>query len=625
MKLSTMLIIGTFGIFLIFGVYGYYSFSISIQEVNKLLTTRNEGFAFNMMQDLDEYIDKRIEDFRQLTKLPIIQESLMKSNQEFLHRQQVQKIMKEQDPLTNIENQPFISPTVNTELISELTDVIDFYKSEYDYDVISELYITNIYGANVVLDSETSDYRHDDEKWWQEAKAKGTYIGETEYDEKLGNYIITIGLRIDDQNREFLGVLRVSLTLNDLIHEFINDAEILNLQNRSILLINEKGQTIYSNGIQDFRETKAVTYFDLIQSLKDVGTVNISDNPDDPIFISYAKSTGYKQFEGFGWTSIVDQSNSSFTEEFVDLKNSFLVISILGMVSSVMIGLILSYFISNPLRLLSKMAKQFSGGDFDSNFKGSKIMEINMIGNSFNSMGQSLKKLIETEKKLAESHAMMKNERLGAIGQLSASMAHDLKNPLATIKTSATIIQKQVINTDPEIEKAMQRMDRAIFRMSHQIDDVLNFVRITPLNLSEKRITDIINESIDLLEIPNNIKLKIIDSDFTILCDVKKLEIVFTNIILNAIQAIGKVEGQIDIKSQVIDDNIKIEISDSGPKIPSEILDKVFEPLFTTKEKGTGLGLSSCKNIIEQHGGTISAHNNPTTFTIILPKKTKNQ
>ncbi|PIN82199.1 MAG: histidine kinase, partial [Nitrosopumilales archaeon CG11_big_fil_rev_8_21_14_0_20_33_24] len=68
MKLSTMLIIGTFGIFLIFGVYGYYSFSISIQEVNKLLTTRNEGFAFSIMQDLDEYIDKRIEDFKQITK-----------------------------------------------------------------------------------------------------------------------------------------------------------------------------------------------------------------------------------------------------------------------------------------------------------------------------------------------------------------------------------------------------------------------------------------------------------------------------------------------------------------------------------------------------------------------------
>jgi signal transduction histidine kinase len=290
-----------------------------------------------------------------------------------------------------------------------------------------------------------------------------------------------------------------------------------------------------------------------------------------------------------------------------------------------MIGLILSYFISNPLRLLSKTSKQFSGGNFSANFKGSRITEINMIGNSFNSMGQSLKKLIETEKKLAESHVTMKNERLGAIGQLSASMAHDLKNPLATIKTSAIIIQKQVINADPEIEKAMQRMDRAIFRMSHQIDDVLNFVRITPLNLSEKKISEIIYESIDSLEIPDNIKLKIQDSDFTILCDTKKLETVFTNIILNAIQAMNNSDGIVDIKSKINKENIEIEISNSGPKIPSEILDKVFEPLFTTKEKGTGLGLSSCKNIIEQHGGAIYAKNNPTTFTIILPKKIKNQ
>jgi len=625
LKLSTMLIIGTFGIFLIFGVYGYYSFSISIQEVNKLLTTRNEGFAFSIMQDLDEYIDKRIEDFKRITKIPIIQESLKTSNREFFHIQQVQKIMKDQDPLTNIENQPFISPSVNTKLIAELTDIIDFYKSEYDYDVVSELYITNIYGVNVALDSKTSDYRHDNEKWWQESKSKGFYIGDTEYDEKSKNYIITIGLRVDAENGEFIGVLRVSLTLNDLIREFINDAEILKLQNRTILLVNEKGQTIYSNGIQDFRETQAVPYFDMIQSMNNVGSVNISNNPDDPIFISYAKSTGYKQFEGFGWTSIVNQTSSSFTAEFVDLKNSFLVISFLGMISSIMIGLTLSYFISNPLRLLSKMAKQFSSGDFNTNFNGSKITEINMIGNSFNSMGKSLKKLIETEKKLAESHAKMKNERLGAIGQLSASMAHDLKNPLATIKTSATIIQKQTINTDPEIEKAMQRMNRAIFRMSHQIDDVLNFVRITPLNLSEKKISDIINESIDSLEIPNNIKLKIQNSDFTILCDAKKLETVFTNIILNAIQAIGNLEGSVDIKSKINKDDIEIKVSDSGPNIPSEILDRLFEPLFTTKEKGTGLGLSSCKNIIEQHGGTISVHNNPTTFTIILPKKIKNQ
>jgi signal transduction histidine kinase len=623
LNLSTTLIIGTFVIFLLFGIYGYYSFSISIQEVNKLFSSRNEGFAFNMMQDLDEYIDKRIGDFRQITQLPVVQDSLKTSNQKFSHITDVEKVIEQQDMLSKEKNQPFISSD-DVELTSELTDLINFYKSEYDYDVISELYITNAYGANVAIGYGTSEYRHDDETWWQEAKSKGIYIGDIEFNKKYNNYATTIGLRINDQDGNFLGILSVSLTLNDIIHEFINDAEILSIPNRSILLLNEKGQMIYFNGIQDFRDLPPVPYFEKIQHLKDVGTIDISSDTDEPRLISYAKSTGYKQFEGFGWTSIIDQTSSSFTGEFVDLKNSFLVISILGMISSVIIGIVMSYFISRPLHSLSQMAKQFSVGEFNSKFRGSKITEINMIGKSFDLMGQSLKKLIETEKKLAESHVKMKDERLGAIGQLSASMAHDLKNPLATIRTSSAIIEKHGSISDPEVEKAIQRMNRAIFRMSHQIDDVLNFVRMTPITLSEKKLSDIINNSIDSLEIPKNIKLEMKDVDFTVFCDSKKMETVFTNIILNAIQAIGDSSGHILITSKLINEDIEIKISDSGPEIPQEILEKIFEPLFTTKEKGTGLGLSSCKNIVEQHGGTITVQNNPTTFIIKIPKKTIN-
>ncbi|MCE9651613.1 MAG: sensor histidine kinase [Nitrosarchaeum sp.] len=620
MKLSTTLIIGTFVIFLIFGIYGYYSFSISIQEVNKLLASRNEGFAFNMMQDLDEHIDKRIGDFRQITQLSVVQDSLKTSNEKFSQITDVQKVIEQQDIINKEKNQPFI-PSSDVELTSELTDLINLYRTEYDYDVISELYITNAYGANVAIGSGTSDYRHDDETWWQETKSNGVYIGDIEFNKKYNNYATTIGLRINDEDGNFLGILSVTLTLNDLIHEFINDAEIISIQNRSILLINEKGQIIYFNGIQDFKDLQPVPYFEKIQSLKDVGTIDISSNTDELRLISYSKSTGYKQFEGFGWTAIVDQTSSSFTEEFIDLKNSFLVISALGMTSSVIIGLVMSYFISRPLRSLSQMAKQFSVGEFNSKFKDSKISEINMIGKSFDQMGESLKKLIETEKKLAESHVKMKNERLGAIGQLSASMAHDLKNPLATIRTSSAIIQKFGDNKDPEVKKAIQRMNRAIFRMSHQIDDVLNFVRMTPLTVSEKKLSDILNNSIDSLEIPKNIKLEIKDSDFIISCDYKKMETVFSNIILNAIQAIGDSAGSILIISRSINGEIEIKISDSGPEVTQEILEKIFEPLFTTKQKGTGLGLSSCKNIIEQHGGSISVQNNPTTFTIILPKK----
>ena len=161
-------------------------------------------------------------------------------------------------------------------------------------------------------------------------------------------------------------------------------------------------------------------------------------------------------------------------------------------------------------------------------------------------------------------------------------------------------------------------MNRAIDRMSHQINDVLNYVRITPLEIKSIRIEKLLQSAKNSLEVPNNISISIPQSGIKIKCDIRKLEIVFINLFLNSIQAIGKEKGE--IKCIIREKNSKaiIEIHDSGPGISDEILSKIFIPLVTTKQKGTGLGLSTCKNIIEQHNGTISVQNNPTRFTIIF-------
>ena len=102
----------------------------------------------------------------------------------------------------------------------------------------------------------------------------------------------------------------------------------------------------------------------------------------------------------------------------------------------------------------------------------------------------------------------------------------------------------------------------------------------------------------------------------------KKLEIVLTNLLVNAAESIGDKMGKITIEFVKTDENIRIEISDTGSGIPEDIKDKIFEPLFTTKQKGTGLGLVSCRNIIEQHGGKIWAESEAgqgTTMNITLP------
>jgi signal transduction histidine kinase len=110
-------------------------------------------------------------------------------------------------------------------------------------------------------------------------------------------------------------------------------------------------------------------------------------------------------------------------------------------------------------------------------------------------------------------------------------------------------------------------------------------------------------------------------NDVKIICDSEQTAVVFENLITNAIQAIGEEKGEISIRFIENDASISIEVEDSGKGINDEDMPKIFEPLFTTKQSGTGLGLASCKKIIAMHNGTINVKNNPTVFSVILPKK----
>lgn len=128
-----------------------------------------------------------------------------------------------------------------------------------------------------------------------------------------------------------------------------------------------------------------------------------------------------------------------------------------------------------------------------------------------------------------------------------------------------------------------------------------------------------IESSLSKVNVPSDIEVSIDKNDVKISCDAVKLDAVFINLIVNSVQEMHR-GGKIEIKISDEGDLAEIRFIDSGDGIPDVDMKKIFEPLFTTKQKGTGLGLASCKNIIEQHHGEISVKNNPTTFTIRLPK-----
>jgi len=215
---------------------------------------------------------------------------------------------------------------------------------------------------------------------------------------------------------------------------------------------------------------------------------------------------------------------------------------------------------------------------------------------------------------------LVQAERLSAIGELSARLAHDLRNPLTVIKGVVEIAKtRKNLNGISFSDKQIDMMERAILRMSNQIDDVLEFVKIQSLRTTRNSLLETIGLSLAKVKKTDEVKIEIPNKDVEFVYDADKIEVVFDNLIINAFEAING-KGKITIRINDLENEVIIEVEDSGAGVPDDLISNIFEPLFTTKKRGTGLGLASCKSIVEQHGGSISVKNKPSVFTIKLPK-----
>lgn len=219
-----------------------------------------------------------------------------------------------------------------------------------------------------------------------------------------------------------------------------------------------------------------------------------------------------------------------------------------------------------------------------------------------------------------KTNKLMQAERLSAIGEISARLAHDLRNPLTVIKGTVEIVKVKSKSVDTGFsEKQIEMMERAVSRMANQIDDVLDFVKTQTLHTTRNSILETISLSVAKIKKSAELSINIVGDNLQSVYDADKLEVVFDNIIMNAVEANNE-RGEVSIRIKDNNNEILIEIEDSGSGVPQELMTKIFEPLFTTKQRGTGLGLASCKRIIEQHGGSISVKTKPSIFSIKLPK-----
>ncbi len=236
---------------------------------------------------------------------------------------------------------------------------------------------------------------------------------------------------------------------------------------------------------------------------------------------------------------------------------------------------------------------------------------------------------IEIERaRLAAEAELLKSERLSVLGQLTATVAHELRNPLSAIRNTLFTVKELVANAGIKLDRPIARMERSIERCDRIIADLLEYTRDRELNRTvvsfDHWVADVLADQ--NIRPPIALTAKLSATQASVPIDLDRMRRVVINLVENATQALGELPvdraKQIVLRTGMADGELLLAIEDTGPGMAPETLARIFEPLFSTKSFGTGLGLPTVKQIVNQHGGTIAVDSEVgkgTCVTVRLP------
>jgi len=325
-------------------------------------------------------------------------------------------------------------------------------------------------------------------------------------------------------------------------------------------------------------------------------------------------------------------------EKFVDMRNRatamFLGIACAGMIIALLVSSFLAKGMLQPIKQLVFASHQWADGNLNYRIETTQKDEdeIAELTDTFNMMASSLKERDERLKEYTQQQ-IMKSERLATLGQLAAGVAHEINNPLGAILMYSHLSLEETPAEDSR-RKNLEKVVGEATRCKNIVHGLLDFARQREPNVELADVNEILRRTLSLLESQAQFQNITVTATFCpslpkVMIDSGQMQQVFTNIILNAAEAIeGK--GEVTVATRTVDGGefIEIQFTDTGCGIPQENLEKIFDPFFTTKEvgRGTGLGLAVSYGIIAKHQGTIEVRSDPgrgTTFIVRLPLKVK--
>lgn len=317
------------------------------------------------------------------------------------------------------------------------------------------------------------------------------------------------------------------------------------------------------------------------------------------------------------WGMVIKVSRDEVFQPIYRLRNLYIIVCFILACLLLAVSFVVARHISRPIETIRNSLNVIGTGDLDHKINLKRNDEIGELSGMVDQMTDNLREYREK---------LIRSERFAALGKLAGFVSHELRNPLGVMKNVLYYLEMLGVSKDnPEVKENLDILSSEIVKSDKIINDLLEFSRVKKPTLQSGNVNTIIDEILSRLEIKPNIKvIKELKADLPNI-DLDQLHVhqVFYNIAKNAMEAMDK-GGVLKIKTALADNFIETSFSDTGGGIPKENLDKIFQPLFSTKVKGSGLGLAICNMLILGHNGKIDVESEVgkgTTFVVKLPVK----
>ena len=411
MKLIHKLILGYIIIITIFWGFGYLTISFNKKVILDLVTSESELLASETLENISRQIRNRYEIFQEYTMDSELREAVLSSNRDFDKLNDIQAhINKKELEWTSSAKEevtPFMHDLINNGLSNNLREKMAFYNEKAGYRIFGEVFITNKYGINIAQTGKTSDYRQDDEEWWQIAKKDSFYAKNIEYDESAGIYSLAIGMRIDDRNGNYIGVMKIVMSLEEVfdILETISKKN-THSEHRSMqyYLITGDGKLIYSNA-SDINFLEEVSFL--------VPEEHLSPVPGHPLtfsegdlsgnsLIAQSHSAKFEDNNVLDWIFVIKHDSEELFAPFIKLRRRLLISLIFITICGIPLSFLLTYPITRNIRKLHKAARKVGKGDMDIDVDMKSNDEIGQLSVAFKKMSEDLKLIAVSRDELTE-------------------------------------------------------------------------------------------------------------------------------------------------------------------------------------------------------------------------------